>query len=281
MINSLIWISAAVLYAPVFYNLYFGKTNWALEDYSHIYFILPISLYLVWQKREALNKLLQKEKESAAGTFISFLLLLIGVMIFIFGWRRGYDLIFIFSIIPVLFGLTGYLYGTNIAKALSFPILYLLFLVPPPAGILDSVTLPMRYGVSFVTENILSFFSYPIKREGLLLSIGYKDLFMAPACSGFRSLIAMLALSFVYIYLIRAKLFKKLILAALITPLALIGNLARVIALCLITFYFGEEAGQVFFHNFSGIVIFIFTVLGLIGVEMMLHRFVPEKADDE
>ncbi|MBI4825416.1 MAG: exosortase [Nitrospirae bacterium] len=281
MINSLIWILAAVLYAPVFHNLYFGKTNWALEDYSHIYFILPISLYLAWQKREALNKLLQEEKESAAGIFVSFFLLLVGVMIFIFGWRRGYDLIFIFSLVPVLFGLTGYLYGSKIAKALSFPILYLLFLVPPPAGILDSITLPMRYGVSFAVEGILGFFNYPIKREGLLLSIGYKDLYMASACSGFRSLIAMLSLSFVYIYLIRAGLFKKIILAAIITPLALTGNLIRVITLCLITFYFGEEAGRGFFHIFSGVIIFMITILGLIYVEMMLNRCKPEKADDE
>lgn len=279
MLNYTAWILLAILYAPVFYNLYFGKTNWALEDFSHIYFILPISLFLVWQKRGLLKDLLQKRQDSTVRIFLSFSLLLIGVLIFIFGWRRGYDLISIFSLVPVLFGLTGYLYGSNAAKALSFPILYLFFLVPPPAVILDSITLPMRYGVSSVTESILGFFNYPITREGLLLSIGYKDLYMAPACSGFRSLITMLSLSLVYIYLIRAGVFKKLILAALITPLALIGNLARVIALCLITFYFGEEAGQGFFHNFSGIVIFMITILGLIGVEMLLQRLIPEKAE--
>jgi len=50
------------------------------------------------------------------------------------------------------------------------------------------------------------------------------------------------------------------------------GNLIRVMTLCLVTFYFGEEAGQGFFHNFSGIMIFIITILGILGVEWILEK---------
>ena len=64
----------------------------------------------------------------------------------------------------------------------------------------------------------------------------------------------------------------KLILTFFIVPFVLLGNLIRVIALCLITFYFGEAAGQGFFHNFSGILIFIITILCVIGLESLLDR---------
>ncbi len=277
MHNYIAWALICVLYSPALYNLYFGKTNWALEDFSHIYFILPISIFLVWRKRADLKESILQRGGTGAGSIVSLIILVIGIVLFTFGWRRHYDLIFIFSIIPVLFGMTGYLYGLQVARILVFPISYLIFLVPPPAAILDAITLPMRYGVSFTTERILDLLNFPITREGLLLSIGYKDIYMAPACSGFRSLITMFTLSLVYIYLIKGNVAKKLIIAAFIAPLALTGNLVRVITLCLITFYFGEEAGQGFFHNFSGIVIFMITITGLIGVEIAMDKLLFEK----
>ena len=158
------------------------------------------------------------------------------------------------------------------ALPISFPILYLLLLIPPPFAILDSITLPMRHGISVATEAILRLLGYPISREGLLLTIGYNDIFMGQPCSGFRSLITMFSLVLVYVYISKGTMTKKLILTSFIVPMALFGNLVRVITLCLITFYFGEEAGQGFFHNFSGIVIFIITLLGLMGVENILDR---------
>ena len=268
MFNYLIWILVITLYAPVFYTLY--RLRWDKVDYTHAYFILPISLWLTWRKRAYLKELIQKTK--SGNNLFSFSLLLFGILMFMFGWREGYQLIYTLSIVPFLYGLISYLYGMNVAKSLSFPILYLLLLVPPPFGILDSITLPMRHGVSVVTEAILSLFNYPIKREGLLLSIGYHDIFMGQPCSGFRSLITMFSLILVYIYISKTGLAKKLILTSFIMPLALLGNLIRVITLCLITFYFGEEAGQGFFHNFSGIVIFIITILGVIGVESIIDK---------
>lgn len=266
--SYVIWILVAALYAPIFFTLY--SFRWDKVDYTHAYFILPISLWLTWRKRARLRELFQKTKSGK--NLFGLLTLFFGILMFIFGWRQDYLFISTLSLVPFLFGLISHLYGMNIAKALSFPILYLLLLVPPPFGLLDSVTLPMRYGVSIVTEAILRFFDYPISREGLLLTIGYHDIFMGQACSGFRSLITMFSLVLVYVYISKGGLAKKLILTSFIIPFALLGNLVRIITLCLITFYFGDEAGQGFFHNFSGIVIFVITILGLLGVELILDK---------
>jgi exosortase len=267
--NYLIWILVAVLYYPLFFNLY--NKRWDTVDYSHAYFILPLSLWLTWRKRSELKNISQ-DTAAAKRNLVSLSMLLTGILMFIFGWNQDYIFIQTLSLIPLLFGLTGFLYGAKMAKSLSFPILYLLLLVPPPFGILDSLTLPMRHGISVLTEKILFFLNYPISREGLLLKIGYNDIFMGAPCSGFRSLITMFSLVLVYVYISKGNLSKKLILTSLIIPMALFGNLVRVITLCLITFYFGEEAGQGFFHNFSGIVIFIITLTGLMGAESVLDR---------
>lgn len=267
MVHYLIWILTVALYSPTFLHLY--RVKWVSLDYTHAYFILPVSLYLTWRKRYQISKILQHSKHE--GSLPGLAILLFSLLMFIFGWRQIYHMISILSLIPFLIGLIMYVYGKDLLKILWFPILYLLLLVPPPLGVLDNITLPMRYAISHATEVILAFLSYPITREGLMLTIGYNEIFMGQPCSGFRSLITLLSLGIVYVYISNSSTPNKFLLSVFIVPLALLGNLIRVITLCLITFYFGEEAGQGFFHNFSGIVMFIITILGLISLESLLN----------
>jgi len=268
-LTYLIWTLALVLYIPKFFDLY--KTRWDFIDYTHAYFILPLSIWLVWRKRLRLKEIVNKN-DRHYNNALNLFLLLTGLTMHLWGLRQGYFFFQIISIIPFLFGLTGYLYGNDMAKELSFPILYLLLLIPPPFGILDSITLPMRHAISVATESILALLNYPITRSGLELTIGYTTIFMGAPCSGFRSLITMFSLVLVYVYIMNGSILKKSALAVCIVPLSLLGNLIRVITLCLITFYFGEEAGQGFFHNFSGIVIFIITLSGLLGIESLMNK---------
>lgn len=267
--NYFIWILTIILYCPVFWQLY--RQRWETIDYTHAYFILPISLWLVWRKRSALRELMQSAKLKSG--FLGLPILILSILMFIFGWRQDYLFISTLSLIPTLYGLAIYLYGTPMAKSLTFPILYLLLLVPPPLGVLDNVTLPMRHGISVLTEIILKTFHYPITREGLLLSIGGHQIYMGAACSGFRSLITMISLGLVYGYVNKGGLKKKTILISSTVPLALIGNLIRVIAMCLVTFYFGESIGHKF-HDVSGFVIFIVLIIGLISLDSLLDKII-------
>ena len=271
-----IWLLVVALYFPIFWKLY--RVRWDLLDYTHAFFILPISIWLVWRKREQLKVCIQNAEPG--NNYFGLVSLSTGILIFLFGSRFDYSLLTTISLLPVLVGLIYFLYGIDTLKLLSFPIAYLLLLIPPPMGIIDSITLPMRYGISNITEQILSFMNYPITREGLLLNIGYNEIFMGQACSGFRSLITLFSLGLIYVYISKTRLTNKVILILSIIPLALLGNLVRVITLCLITFYFGEEAGQGFFHNFSGIVMFIITVSGLIGVENILNKISMRTSED-
>jgi exosortase len=281
----IVWALAVILYSPVIFTLYHGR--WEMIDYTHAYFILPVSLWLVWNNRETLAKITKMgtvpsdEKSYSLGQspFLSYsleqspflILFVIGLLMLIFGRRQDYLFISALSLIPTLFGLTIYLYGPAIAKTLSFPILYLLLLVPPPLGILDSITLPMRYGISVATESILRAFGYPITRDGLLLLLGGHEIYMGAPCSGFRSLITMISLGAVYIYIIKGAWRKKAILAASIIPLALLGNLVRVSSMCLVTFYFGESIGHKY-HDISGFVIFVVLIAGLMGMDALMGK---------
>lgn len=271
MIQAIPWLLAICLYSPVFHTLY--QSRWEAIDYTHAYFILPVSLLIVWLKRDKIKKIcLTPYPLPLTSYFPGFFLIILGLGIFIFGWRWDYLFISTLSLIPLLFGMCLFLYNKGLARILVFPILYLLLLVPVPVGVLDSITLPMRYLASVLSANILSLMRYDIVREGLLINMGGHEIFMGAPCSGFRSLITMISLGLIYIYFNKGTMSKNMILFISIIPLALIGNLTRIIALCLITFYFGEAAGQGFFHNFSGMVVFLIIILGLMGLEKALNR---------
>lgn len=262
------WTLAALLYFPILLQLY--RSRWENIDYTHAYFILPVALFLAWQKRKKLAELTALP-EKASTIIISYHLLIFASVMFIFGWRQDYLFITTLSMIPFLFGVTAYLYGAGVSRALAFPILYLLLMVPPPLGVLDSITLPMRYGVSFGTEAILKMFHYPITLDGLTFSVKGHEIYMGAPCSGFRSLITMLSLGLAYSYISKTSTKNKLIMVGSIIPLALAGNLLRIVGVCTGTYHFGPHIGEKI-HDFSGYAIFLVLILGLMGIETLLKR---------
>ena len=271
MIQWLVWVLVGALYSPVVYQLY--KARWEAIDYTHAYFILPVFFAFLIFKRKRVRNVSIIRSPTAVGnsSLLGIAILILGLFMFIFGWKRDYLMITTASMIPVLFGLILYLYGPATAKVMAFPILYLLLLVPPPLGILDSITMPMRYGISIATQHLLQAFAIPITREGLTLIVGGHEVYMGAPCSGFRSLITMFSLALAYVYFIKIRLRNKIILVVSVIPLALLGNLIRVTGLCLVTYKFGEEAGHKF-HDTSGLVIFVVLILGLLGIESLLEK---------
>lgn len=268
LFSILAWLAVAALYAPIFYQLY--HMRWNAIDYTHAYFILPVSIWFVWRKRALIKELTvgKGSQKSALGLAI----ILVALLMFVFGWKQDYLMISTLSLIPLLFGIILFVYGLPMARILSFPILYLLLLVPPPLGVLDSITLPMRYLVSVATEGVLKVFHYPILRDGLLLSINKHEIYVAQPCSGFRSFITMFALGLAYSYISKGTLKKKALLVVSIIPLALLGNLFRIASLCIVTYYLGESTGQKYYHDISGLIIFILLVLSLMGIDALLDR---------
>ncbi len=261
-----VWAGIAALYSPILYQLY--TSRWENIDYTHAYFILPVSLWLAWRDRA---KLAQAAASRAPSGLRWAGMAGFGALMLIFGWRQDYLSVSTLSMLPVLFGTAAYLYGSSVNRILLFPVLYLLLLVPPPLGVLDSITLPMRHGVSAATEGVLRLFHYPITRDGLLFTVKGHEIYMGAPCSGFRSLITMLSLGLAYTYISKLSRTHKLILVASIVPLALTGNLLRIIGVCLATYHFSPEAGEKF-HDISGYGIFLVLIAGLMGIEALLTK---------
>jgi exosortase len=239
-------------------------SKWASLDYHHAYFILPVSLWLSWRQCK-LNKISVKPS-SFYENITGLILLSFGAFLFIIGWRNGYSLVSTFSLIPVLAGYISYMFGFKVLRLFWFPLLYLFLLIPPPMSILDSITLPMRFFITSISQSFLSLLGYQVTREGLILALNNNEIYMGAPCSGFRSLITLLSLGLVYVYISSGNIKTKMSLLFSIIPIALLGNFIRVISVCLAVNHFGPSVGDPV-HNFGGYAVFIMLIIGLITLE--------------
>jgi exosortase B len=171
------------------------------------------------------------------------------------------------------------LQGPAALRVQWFPLFFMLFMLPLPGPFVDTVTMPMKMAVSWCAEHILFAAGYPIARSGVVLQVGQYQLLVADACAGLHTLFTLEALGLLYLNIVRHGSFLRNVgLALLIVPISFTANIIRVMTLTLITYHFGDAAGQGFLHGFAGMVLFISALLLIIGVDTLLRSAVRRRA---
>ena len=199
-------------------------------------------------------------------------LFVFGLLLYIIGRSQDILIFEIGSVIWLLAAFILLMYGSVALKAQWFPLFFMLFMIPLPGGLVDALTMPMKMAVSYVAENILFWANYPIARTGVILQIGQYKLLVADACAGLHTLFTLEALGLLYLNIIRHdSLVRNVALAILIVPISFTANVIRVMVLTLITYHYGDEAGQGFLHGFAGMVLFLSALLLIIGVDSLLQ----------
>lgn len=261
-----VFVGLLVLYVPTFYNL--ATWLWQQEDHAHGPIVLAIIVWLIWKERAALFNP-SNDRAPTAG----FALLVFGLLIYTIGRAFGITVFEVGALAPILAGVLLAMRGWAILRAFWFPILFVVFVVPLPGVFVDALTGPLKQSVSEITVKILSLAGYPIAREGVIITIGQYQLLVADACSGMNSMFSLAALGLLFMYMTaRASLLHNAIMLSSILPIAFTANIVRVLALILITYYFGDEAGQGFLHGAAGMVLLLSALASLLLLDVALAR---------
>jgi len=261
-------LGLAVLYVPSLYDLF--KGIWATDEQLHGPIVLGISLWLLYRNWPAMELAAQGKKPSAWGWPI----FVTGLLLYALGRSQDILLLEIGSVIWLLLGLILLQRGTAALKAQWFALFFMLFMVPLPGAVVDTVTMPMKMAVSYVAEHILFWAGYPIARTGVILQIGQYMLLVADACAGLHTLLTLEALGLLYLNIVRRdSAVRNIGLAILIVPISFTANVIRVMTLTLITYHYGDAAGQGFLHGFAGMVLFLSALLLIIGFDTGLQTF--------
>lgn len=262
------WVVAlalCVLYVPTLLDLFQGI--WVTDQQGYGPVVLGLSIWLIWRGwgKAALMPI-------APSPWVGWVLVISSQFLYVLGRSQGILIFEVGSCIPLLSGVVLILWGWSQLRSYWFSVFFMCFLVPLPAPVVDALTQPMKLAVSMAAEQILYSLGYPISRAGVTLHAGPYQLLVADACAGLHTLFVLEAMGLLYLNVVRASsVFRNIVLACLIVPIGFMANTTRVMVLVLVTYYFGDEAGQGFLHGFAGIVLFLSALLLIITADSLLR----------
>jgi len=272
LLLALLFTSFILVYFPVWESLV--RTWYNSDDYSHGFFIVPICVFIVWQKRETLTE--TQIRPSAWGLVV----IMLALLMYLVGHLGEIATIASFSMVPVLAGLIIYFFGFQMFKELLFPLFLLLFMIPVPAQIYATLTIPLQLFVSIVSTGAARILGIPIFREGNVINLPQYTLQVVEACSGLRSMISLLTLSAVFAYMTLRSNILRTILFITGIPAAIVVNIFRVLLMILAFYYFHYDLARGSVHTIFGVVIFILALAIIAGMKGLLS-FWDTSADPE
>jgi len=254
-----------VLYAGVL-KILVGQW-WNEPDYGHGFLVPLFSGYVVWRQRERLFKI-----ESKPANF--GLLVMVGAVLLLLVGSLGAELFTSrISLLVLLAGIILFLGGWKVLRALSFPLAFLLLMIPIPAVIYNQITFPLQLIASRFATFWLELVQVPVLREGNVLILPNYSLEVVEACSGIRSLMTLITLAVAYGYLVEPRRWVRYSLVILMIPIAIVSNAIRIMGTGVLTYRFGPKAAEGFFHEFSGWVIFLAALILMFVSHAILKRF--------
>jgi exosortase B len=168
--------------------------------------------------------------------------------------------------------------GRGALRLVWFPLFFLVFMTPFPEALVAAVTGPLKSAVSVVAAELLYKVGYPVSRVGVILNVGQYQLLVADACAGLNSMFTLEALGLLYMNMMKyTSVTRNVVLSILVIPIAFIANVVRVMILVLVTYHFGDAAGQGFVHSFAGMVLFLVGLLLVLATDFLLGFVFKDK----
>ncbi len=252
------------LYHTTLYNMsaqWYGDPN-----YSHGFLVPLVAVYFAWIRREQLLALQAQPSRAGIG------LLGFGLVMFIVGSVGAELYLQRTSLIVVIAGLVLLILGRDALRTLALPIAFLFFMIPLPAIVMNAIAFPLQMFAAKTAAFCLFNLGIPVLREGNVIVLARTTLEVAEACSGIRSLQALLAIGTVYAYFTQSDLWKRWTLVLFTVPIAIAANAFRVGGTGVLADYWGAEAAVGFYHTFEGWLVFVMAFILLFASGALLSK---------
>ena len=277
------------LYAAVLSKL--AADWWTDDNYSHGLLVPFVIGYIIWLEFDKLKSVRQKSQFRFGGSLILLALFLLcagtlGAELFT---QR-------ISLVLMLAGIVIYFWGVKILKFLAVPFALLILAIPIPQIIFNKIAFPLQIWASQMAMWGIRLFEVASVRKGNVIEILPRGamqtiaLEVVEACSGIRSLMTLMTLALVLAYFTREKnsdnkpllknsdFWRALILMFSAVPIAILTNAARVTATAVLTFYYGKQATESVWHEFSGWLVYVAALILLLSLNFGLKKIQSPKS---
>jgi exosortase len=252
----------ATLLAVLYWQTLVGLATqwWSDANYTHGFLVPVFSAFLVWRERARLNL------AASRGNVTGLAVLIGGLGILALGSIGAENFLMRASLIVVIGGLVLFHAGTGVFRIVFFPLAFLFFMVPLPGVVFYAITFPLQRLAAQQAAWALDLLGVPVLLDGNVIHLSQITLGVTEACSGIRSLISLLASAVAWAYLVLPLGFVAAAFVLAAIPITIFANAARVVATGLIGQWLGVEYASGFFHEFTGLAVYLFAVLCLTGV---------------
>jgi exosortase A len=220
------------------------------DDYSHGFLIVPIALYIIWHKRGSLAE------AATIGSWVGLPVAILSLLAYLFARAGEIITLASLSMIGFIAGTVLFLFGFRVLRLCLFPLLFLLFMIPVPAQIHAGLSIPLQLLVTRVTAWLASFAGIPIYCEGNVIHHSRGTFEVVQACSGLRSITALLTLGAVFGYFSLSSNFLRTILLVSAIPIAIAINILRIFVMVAAINFLGIDLTVGTPHTMLGLVLF-------------------------
>lgn len=267
--RNFLFFSCVVVAIIMFYVPLRDLTKFSFHSqfYSHITLIPLVSIYFLLLGRKTIFSKLQYSCN------IGIPLIIIGVILYFVGRnlavqlnQNDYSSLMTFSGIIFLNGSFLLCYGTQAFKAASFPLLFLVFMIPIPTLIMDKILHLLLLGSAASTDLLFKLTGTPYIREGFTFHLPGISIEIAKVCSGIRSSLALFITMVIAAHLFLRTGWKKVVLLLAVFPITVFKNGIRIVTITLLATYVDEKFLTNSFLHHSGGFLFFIPALALLGL---------------
>lgn len=232
---------------------------------EHGILVLPAAAYMVWAKRDKLAAVMPQPSRWGVA------LLTWGTVQALLGALGQWVWVSRTAFLVSLVGCIALVYGLQMIKELVYPLCTLILMIAPPNFVFERLTLWLQLLASRLGAAVLEALGYSVLREGNILEMVGIKLSVEEACSGIRSLVAILFMCVLYNYFFVEKKSMRVWILLFSIPIAILGNAVRIVATGVAGQYNHAWVGGAT-HEAFGYVSVVVAALGCIGVHMALVR---------
>ena len=221
------------------------------EDYSHGFVIVPLSIFILWRNRAFLGGI------PVRGSWFGLVVSTGALLVYLVASKGEIQTAAAVSMVIFVWGGVVFLFGRAMFKAIFFPLIILLMMIPVPAQILASLTIPLQLLVTGASVRLASLTGVPIVHEGNVINLPLGAFEVVQACSGLRSIMSLLTLGVLVGYFtLRSNLTRGFFLLLAI-PVALLVNILRVFILIVVFHYVAIDLSKGPLHTILGLFVFV------------------------
>lgn len=232
------------------------------EIFNHGFFIVPGAIYLIYLKRDMLFA------KPIKTTPLAFIIIIPALLLYVVGIAGDIQLFMhtaTFTLLPALIWL---MVGTQAAKIILFPLVFMLFSIPVGEQLIPYLQKIAADG----SVALLHLTDVPLFRSGLYIEIPQGRFLVAEACSGVSFFIASFVIGSLYAYLNLVSVKRRAIFVAISLIIPVLANIVRVYGIILIAYWTDMEHAAGADHLIYGWFFFAFVIMCLLGIGEFMRQ---------